>query len=331
MKAITIPSPGEPDALVLAEAPDPTAGQGEVRIRVAAAGVNRADVMQRKGFYPPPAGASAYPGLEVSGTIDALGEGVEGWAVGDEVCALLTGGGYAEQVAVPATQLLPIPAGVSLEDAAALPEVTCTVWSNVFLTANLQPGELFLCHGGSSGIGTMAIQLARAVGARVAVTAGSQDKLDVCRDLGAEVLINYRDEDFVARVKEASDGRGADVILDNMGAKYLPRNVDALAVNGRLVVIGLQGGAVGELNLGQLLTKRAAVIATSLRARPVEEKATIVAAVREHVWPLIAESGNGELGAVRPVIQATYPLADAAAAHRDLEASQHIGKLLLLP
>jgi putative PIG3 family NAD(P)H quinone oxidoreductase len=323
MQAITIPSPGGPDALVLAEVPDPTPAAGEVRIAVAAAGVNRADVMQRMGFYPPPEGASAYPGLEVSGTIDALGEGVTGWAVGDQVCALLTGGGYAERVCVPAAQVLPVPAGVSLRDAAALPEVVATVWSNVFLTANLQPGEVVLVHGGSSGIGTMAIQLAREAGATVAVTAGSAAKLAVCRDLGARILVNYRDEDFVAVVKEATGGAGADVVLDNMGAKYLPRNVEVLATNGRLVVIGLQGGVRGELDLGRLLSKRAAVIATSLRARPPAEKATIVAAVREHVWPLV------EAGRVRPVVHAAYPLGGAADAHREMESSAHIGKILL--
>ncbi len=325
MEAITIPVPGDADALVLDSVETPEPGPGEVRIAVTAAGVNRADVMQRMGFYDPPPGASAYPGLEVSGRIDALGESVVGWAVGDEVCALLAGGGYAEQVCVPAGQVLPVPAGIGLVEAAALPEVTSTVWSNVFLTANLQPGETFLVHGGSSGIGTMAIQLAREVGARVAVTAGSADKLAVCRALGAEILINYREQDFVEVLEAETDGHGADVILDNMGAKYLSRNVSALAINGRLVVIGLQGGAKGELDLGQLLRKRAAVIATSLRARPAAEKATIVAAVREHVWPLV------ESGRVKPVIQATYPLADAAAAHRELEASQHIGKLLLTP
>ncbi|MFN8099448.1 MAG: NAD(P)H-quinone oxidoreductase [Dermatophilaceae bacterium] len=323
MQAITIPQPGGPEALVLAEVPDPLPGQGEVRIRVAAAGVNRADVMQRLGFYPPPPGASAYPGLEVSGTIDVLGPGVEEWSVGDEVCALLTGGGYAELVCVPAGQVLPVPAGVALVDAAALPEVVCTVWSNVFLTANLQPGEVFLVHGGSSGIGTMAVQLAREAGATVAVTAGSQAKLDVCRDLGARILVNYRDEDFVAVVKAATDGTGANVILDNMGAKYLPRNVEVLATAGRLVVIGLQGGVKGELDLGRLLAKRGAVIATSLRSRPAAEKATIVAAVREHVWPLI------EAGRVRPVVHTAYGLREAVEAHRELEASTHIGKLLL--
>lgn len=324
MQAVTIPEPGGPEALVLAEVPDVEPAAGEVRVRVAAAGVNRADVMQRKGHYPPPRGASAYPGLEVSGRIDALGDGVTGWNVGDEVCALLSGGGYAEAVCVPAGQLLPIPAGVDLVDAAGLPEVACTVWSNIVMTAHLAAGETLLVHGGSSGIGTMAIQIARQLGARVAVTAGSADKLAVCRDLGAEILVNYRDEDFVERVTAATDGRGADVVLDNMGAKYLARNVDVLATGGRLVVIGLQGGVKAELDLGQLLTKRASVAATSLRARPTQEKAAIVAAVREHVWPWV------EAGQVRPVVHATYPLAEAARAHADLEASGHIGKLLLL-
>lgn len=323
MKAITIPQPGDPSALVLADVDAPEPRPGEVRLRVVAAGVNRADLMQRMGFYPPPPGAPEFPGLEVSGIIDAVGPQVEGWAVGDEVCALLAGGGYAEQVCVPAGQVLPVPGGVSLEDAAALPEVVSTVWSNVFMTANLLPGQTFLVHGGSSGIGTMAIQLAREVGAHVAVTAGSADKLEVCRELGAEILVNYKDQDFVSEVKAATGGSGADVILDNMGAAYLDRNVDALAVNGRLVVIGLQGGTKAELNLGQLLAKRAAVIATSLRARPAAEKATIVAAVREHVWPLI------ESGRVKPVIHSRHALAQAADAHRELEASGHIGKILL--
>ncbi|WP_427384123.1 NAD(P)H-quinone oxidoreductase [Janibacter sp. G56] len=323
MKAISISEPGDADVLTQIDTDAPEPGPGQVRISVVAAGVNRADVQQRKGVYPPPKGASPLPGLEVSGTIDALGEGVEAWKVGDEVCALLDGGGYAEQVVVPSEQVLPVPAGVDLADAAALPEVVATVWSNVFLTANLQPGETLLVHGGSSGIGTMAIQLATAIGAKVAVTAGSADKLEACRELGAQVLINYRDEDFVERIKEETDGRGADVILDVVGAKYLARNVDAVAVAGRLVVIGLLGGTKAELDLGTLLRKRAAVIATTLRARPLEEKAVIVAAVREHVWPLIED------GTVRAVIQSRHPLADAAQAHREMEASGHIGKILL--
>jgi putative PIG3 family NAD(P)H quinone oxidoreductase len=325
MKAITIPVPGDADALVLDDVPVPDPGPTDVLVTVAAAGVNRADLMQRQGFYDPPPGASPYPGLEVSGTVAAVGQEVEGWSVGDEVCALLSGGGYAEQVVVPAAQLLPVPEGVSLRDAAALPEVVCTVWSNVFMTASLQPGQTLLVHGGSSGIGTMAIQLAREIGAHVAVTAGSAAKLEACRDLGAEILVNYREQDFVEVLRERTGGSGADVILDNMGAKYLARNVEALATNGRLVVIGLQGGAKAELDLGALLRKRAAVVATSLRARPAAEKATIVAAVREHVWPLVAS------GRVRPIVHGTYPLAAAADAHRELEASTHIGKVLLTP
>ncbi|MEO7421942.1 MAG: NAD(P)H-quinone oxidoreductase [Ornithinibacter sp.] len=323
MRAITIPEFGGPDALVLDDVDAPQAGSGEVLVRVAAAGVNRADTMQRQGLYPPPKGESDVPGLEVSGVVDALGKGVDGWAVGDEVCALLSSGGYAELVAVPAGQLLPVPEGVSLVEAAALPEVVCTVWSNVFLTANLQPGETLLVHGGSSGIGTMAIQLARQVGAHVAVTAGSPEKLQACRELGAEVLVNYREEDFVERLREATDGHGADVILDNMGAKYLSRNVAALATSGRLVIIGMQGGSKGELDIGVLLAKRGAVIATGLRSRPAAEKATIVAAVREHVWPLVAA------GRVRPIVHSRFPLAEAAEAHRQMESSTHIGKILL--
>jgi putative PIG3 family NAD(P)H quinone oxidoreductase len=323
MHAITIEQPGGPEALVWAEVPDPVAGEGEVLVEVAASAVNRADVLQRQGFYDPPPGASRYPGLECSGRIVALGPGVSGWAVGDEVCALLSGGGYAERVAVPAGQLLPVPAGVDLVTAAALPEVAATVWSNVFLVAHLRPGETILIHGGSSGIGTLAIQLAKAVGATVAVTAGGPEKLARCKELGADVLIDYREQDFVAEVKAATGGAGADVILDIIGAKYLARNVDALAVNGRLAVIGLQGGVKAELNLGALLAKRAAITATSLRARPLDEKAAIVAAVREHVWPLV--SG----GLVRPVVHASYPMAEAAEAHRVMESSGHVGKLLL--
>lgn len=323
MRAVVIREPGDADVLELQEVEAPACGPGEVRIAVAATAVNRADVMQRQGHYPPPPGASPYPGLECSGRVTEVGEGVDGFSVGDEVCALLSGGGYAEQVVVPAGQVLPVPAGVDLLDAAALPEVVCTVWSNVFMTAGLQPGETLLVHGGSSGIGTMAVQLGRAVGARVAVTAGTPEKLDRCRALGAQVLVNYRQEDFVARVREATDGHGADVVLDNMGAAYLARNVEVLATNGRLVVIGLQGGRRAELDLGTLLAKRAAVIATSLRARPAAEKATIVAAVREHVWPLL-ESGD-----VRPVVHTRMPLADAAEAHRLLESSSHVGKIVL--
>ncbi|MFE6907173.1 NAD(P)H-quinone oxidoreductase [Streptomyces erythrochromogenes] len=323
MHAITIEQPGGPEALVWADVPDPVAGEGEVLVEVAASAVNRADLLQRQGFYDPPPGASRYPGLECSGRIAALGAGVSGWSVGDEVCALLAGGGYAQRVAVPAGQLLPVPTGVDLVTAAALPEVVTTVWSNVFMVAGLRPGETLLVHGGASGIGTMAIQLGKAVGATVAVTAGGPEKLARCKELGADVLIDYREQDFVAEVRAATGGAGADVILDIMGAKYLGRNVDALAVNGRLAVIGLQGGVKAELNLGALLAKRAAITATSLRARPLEEKAAIVAAVREHVWPLVAA------GRVRPVVHAAFPMAQAAEAHRVLESSAHVGKLLL--
>ncbi|MFF7406775.1 NAD(P)H-quinone oxidoreductase [Streptomyces murinus] len=324
MHAITIPEPGGPEALVWDEVPDPVAGEGEVLVEVVASAVNRADVLQRQGFYNPPPGASPYPGLECSGRIAAIGPGVSGWTVGDEVCALLAGGGYAQKVVVPAGQLLPVPEGVDLVQAAALPEVACTVWSNVFMISHLRPGETLLVHGGSSGIGTMAIQLAKAVGAKVAVTAGTKEKLERCAELGADILINYREQDFVAEVEEATGGAGADVILDNMGAKYLDRNVRTLAINGRLAIIGLQGGAKGELNIGTLLHKRAAVTATSLRARPVEEKTAIVAAVREHVWPLLAA------GRVRPVVDRELPMTQAAEAHRVVEESGHIGKVLLV-
>ncbi|MDN0200412.1 NAD(P)H-quinone oxidoreductase [Streptomyces sp. S.PNR 29] len=324
MHAITIPEPGGPEALVWDEVPDPVPGEGGVLVEVVASAVNRADILQRQGFYDPPPGASPYPGLECSGRIADIGPGVAGWAVGDEVCALLAGGGYAEKAVVPAGQLLPVPQNVDLAKAAALPEVACTVWSNVFMIAHLRPGETLLVHGGSSGIGTMAIQLAKAVGAKVAVTAGSKEKLDHCAGLGADILINYREQDFVTEVRKATDGAGADVILDIMGAKYLDSNVRALAVNGRLAIIGMQGGVKGELNIGALLGKRAAITATSLRARPLEEKASIVAAVREHVWPLLAA------GHVRPVVDREFPMPDAAAAHRVVEESGHVGKVVLV-
>ena len=326
MRAVTVREPGGPEVLTWSEVPDPEPGPGEVLLDVAATAVNRADVMQRQGHYPPPPGAPEWPGLECSGTVAALGDGVTGWSVGDEVCALLAGGGYAERVAVPAEQVLPVPAGVGLVEAAALPEVVCTVWSNVFDTARLAPGESLLVHGGASGIGTMAVELAARHGARVLVTAGSPEKLARCRELGAHVAISYRDEDFVERVREETDGRGVDVVLDNMAAAYLPRNVAALAVGGRLVVIGLQGGRRGELDLGALLAKRASVTATSLRGRPVrgpDGKAPIVAAVRERVWPAV------EAGEVRPVVDRVLPLRDAAEAHRVVEAGEHVGKVLL--
>jgi putative PIG3 family NAD(P)H quinone oxidoreductase len=323
MHAITIPEPGGPEVLTWSEVPDLEPGFGEVLIDVEASAVNRADLMQRQGFYPPPPGASEYPGMECSGRIAALGAGVKGWKIGDEVCALLAGGGYAEQVVAPATQLLPIPEGISVVEAAALPEVYCTVWSNVFALARLAPGEAFLVHGGAGGIGTAAIQLAAAYGARVFTTA-STAKHERCRALGAERAIDYRSEDFVQVVKEATEGRGVDVILDNMGAKYLDRNVDALATNGRLVIIGLQGGAKGELNVGKLLTKRGTVHATSLRGRPLGEKAEIIEDVKAHVWPLLS------VGKLRPVIDRFVALPDAAEAHRALDSGDVIGKVLLV-
>jgi putative PIG3 family NAD(P)H quinone oxidoreductase len=323
MRAITITAPGGPDVLRIAEVPDPMPAAGEVLIDITASGVNRADLLQRQGLYPPPPGAPPYPGLECSGRISAVGQEVTGWQVGDEACALLSGGGYAERVAVPAGQLLPVPAGVTVTDAAALPEVACTVYSNVVQIAGLTAGETLLVHGGASGIGTMAIQLGRALGARVACTAGTPAKLDRCRELGCDLAISYADDDFVEAISEFTDGRGADVILDIMGAVYLERNVTALAPDGRLLVIGLQGGARAELDLSQLLRKRASVHATSLRARPAEQKAAIVAGVLDRVWPMVID------GRIRPVIETTVPLAEAAQAHRLLEAGAQIGKILL--
>ncbi len=301
-------------------------GIDEVLIEISAAGVNRADLLQAAGNYPPPPGASDILGLEVSGRIAAVGEGVSEWTVGQEVCALLAGGGYAESVIVPAAQVMPIPAGVSVPDAAALPEVACTVWSNLVMAAHLAPGEVLLVHGGASGVGTHAIQVAKERGAVVAVTAGSDEKLDLCRELGADILINYRDDDFVEHVRRSTDGAGADVILDIMGAAYLDRNLDVLAADGRLVIIGMQGGAKGELNIGKLVGKRLQVIGTALRARPVggpHGKGDIVAAVVESVWPMIAA------GRVRPVIGARFPLAQAEEAHRALAAGEVSGKILL--
>jgi putative PIG3 family NAD(P)H quinone oxidoreductase len=323
MRAIVVRTPGGPDALTWGEVDEPQAGPGEVVLEVAATAVNRADLLQRQGHYPPPAGASDVIGLECSGRIAALGADVGGWQVGDEACALLAGGGYAERVAVPVGQLLPIPRGVDLVDAAALPEVACTVWSNVFMLARLLPGEAFLVHGGSGGIGTMAIQVAKRHGAQVLCTAGTPEKLDRCRELGADVAISYRDEDFVEVAREATDGRGVDVILDNMGAKYLGRNLDALATGGRTVTIGLQGGTRGELNLGLLLAKRASVFGTALRARPLQEKAEVVAEVLGHVWPMV------EAGEVRPVVGARLALGEAAEAHRMVEEGRHVGKVVL--
>ena len=315
------------DKLVWQEVPDVSPGPGEVLIKVTAAGVNRADVLQAAGMYPPPPGASEIIGMEVSGVISEIGaeagSGVTEWSVGQDVCALLSGGGYAEYVAAPAGQLMPIPSGVDLADAAGLPEVACTVWSNLVLTAHLGQGQLLLMHGGASGIGTHAIQVARALGARVAVTAGSAAKLDVCRDLGAEITINYRDEDFVARLRQEN---GAHVIFDIMGASYLDRNIDALATDGQLVIIGMQGGVKGELNIGKLLAKRARVIGTTLRGRPVSgpnSKSEIVAAVTASVWPMIAD------GRVKPIIGARIPIQEAAEAHKKLASGDVHGKIVL--
>lgn len=323
MRAITITAPGGPEVLAIAEVPDPEPAAGEVVIDVAAAGLNRADLLQRQGLYPPPPGAPPYPGMECSGRISRLGSDVTGWKIGDEVCALLAGGGYAERVAVSAGQLLPVPAGISVIDAAALPEAACTVHSNVVTLAGLAPGEAFLVHGGASGIGTMAIQLTRALGARVMCTAGSAAKLDFCRELGADLAISYTAEDFVAAIADFTSGAGADVILDIIGASYLQRNVTALATGGRLMVIGLQGGTRAELDLNALLRKRARVHATTLRGRPDAEKAAIVGAVREQVWPLV------ESGQIRSVIETVLPLAEADQAHRLMEAGGHVGKILL--
>ncbi|WP_248959638.1 NAD(P)H-quinone oxidoreductase [Sphaerisporangium perillae] len=316
MHAIVVSRPGGPEVLEWREVPDPRPTRGEVLIEVTAAGVNRADLMQRQGLYPPPPGASEIPGLECSGVISEVGEDVEGFAPGDQVCALLAGGGYAEKVAVPWEQVLRVPSGVTPVEAAALPEVACTVWSNVFMVARLRRGETLLVHGGASGIGTFAVQLGKAFGSRVVVTVGSAEKAARCLELGADEAINYRETDFAEKVK-------ADVILDIIGAKYLGKNVSALNTGGRLVVIGLQGGIQGELNLGALLAKRASIHATALRSRPVPEKGVIVRGVGENVWPLVSA------GAVRPIVHAVVPMAEAAEAHRILESGQHIGKVLL--
>jgi len=324
MLAIRVENPGPDSRLVLEETATPSPGPGEVLLRVAAAGVNRADLGQRAGVYPPPAGASEILGMEVSGTVVGLGEGVTTVAHGDEVCALLSGGGYAEHVVVDAGLLLPVPEGVDLISAAALPETTATVWSNLVLVAGLRAGETVLIHGGGSGIGTTAIQIASAIGARVAVTAGSPRKLDACRALGADILINYREQDFVERIATETDG-GVDVILDPVGGDYLARDVEALALGGRVVFIGNQSGAQGSLDIGTLMRKRAAVHATTLRARPLEERRAIVEQVRAEVWPLVAA------GTVRPVVDEVVPLAEAERAHDVMRSSGHIGKLLLTP
>ena len=327
MYAIVTREHGGPEVLEWSEVPDPQPGQGEVVIDIAATAVNRADLLQRQGFYPPPPGASEILGLECSGRIAALSIGVSTWRVGDEVCALLSGGGYAEQVAVPAAHLLPVPAGVTLEEAGGLPEVACTVWSNLVGVARLQAGELVLIQGGSGGVGTHAIQVAAALGAKVAATAGSPERLRKCRELGAELAFNYHAKDIAEQLRGASNGRGADVILDNMGAAALADNIDRLAPGGRLIVIGMQGGGKTEINLGKLLRKCGVVAATNLRGRPTEGpdgKAAIVASVRAGLWPLI------ESGRVSPVVHTKLPMSEAAKAHRLFDEGGVVGKVLLL-
>ena len=323
MTAIEIREPGGPEVLVSASRPRPEPGPGEVLIKVAAAGVNRPDVLQRLGGYPPPPGASDIPGLEIAGPIVALGEGVAGWAPGDEVSALVTGGGYAEYCAAPAVQCLPVPEGLGLAEAAAMPETFFTVWSNVFDRGGLTAGESFLVHGGSSGIGTTAIQLARAFGARVFATAGSAEKCAACQALGAERAINYREEDFVAVTRETTGGKGLDLILDMVGGDYVQRNIEALAPDGRLVYIAFLGGSKVEVNLLPMMLKRLTLTGSTLRARSPEFKAAIADNLRQKVWPLI------EKGEVKPVIAETFPLAEAAAAHGLMESSTHIGKIVL--
>lgn len=310
--------------LKLQEVEDPKIKDDEVMIRIAATAVNRADTLQRQGKHPPPKGDSPYPGLECSGTIEAIGSNVHRWKVGDQVCALVGGGGYAQKVAVSARQVLPVPPGVSLQDAAGFPEVACTVWSTVFMTSRLTKGETFLIHGGSSGIGTFAIQLAKHLGVKVFITAGSEEKIAACKDLGADVCINYKTEDFVARVKEETGGKGVDVILDNIGGSYLQRNLESLNYDGRLFIIGFMGGAATEVNLSSLLVKRLTVQAAGLRSRSPENKANIVSEVEKNVWPAIAS------GKIKPVVYKSFPLEEAVEAHQLLESSKHVGKIILL-
>jgi NADPH2:quinone reductase len=325
VRAVTVPVPGGPEALVVTELPDPVAGPGQVLLDVAAAGVNRADLLQRAGHYPSPAGAPDWPGLEVAGTVAAVGAGVDAWSVGDQVCALLGGGGYAERVVVDATHVLPVPDGVGLVEAAALPEAVCTAWSNLVDVGRLRAGEQVLVHGGSGGVGSAAIQISAALGARVLTTAGGPERGERCRALGAAVAIDHRTQDLADAVREATGGRGVDVVLDVLGAGALAANLASLAVEGRLVVIGTQRGRRGEIDLGLLMTRRAAVLGTTLRARPAAQKTALVAAVREHVWPMVAD------GRVRPVVHARVPLDDAARAHRMLDSGEVFGKLLLVP
>jgi len=324
MTAVEIREPGPPQVLRAVQRPVPQPGPGEVLIKIAAAGVNRPDVMQRKGIYPPPPGVTDIPGLELAGEVVLLGEGVHEPALGAHVCALVAGGGYAQYVSAPAVQCLPVPPSLTLEQAAVLPETFFTVWLNLFERARLRKGETLLVHGGASGIGTTAILLGKAFEARVIVTAGSAQKCAACRELGADVAINYREGDFVEATLRATDGKGADVILDMVGGDYLPRNTAAAAVEGRIALIATQGGNKAELDLRPLMVKRLTITASTLRAQPVENKGRIAAALRQHVWPLFETSG------LKPVIHARFPLADAAGAHRLMESDAHIGKIVLL-
>lgn len=323
MRAVVVTTPGDADVLTLAQVAEPVAADTEVRIRVAAAGLNGADLSQRRGYYPSPAGAPEWPGLEVSGEIDQVGSSVHGWAVGDRVCALLPGGGYAEYVTVDAGLVLPVPPGVDLVEAAGLPEVAATVWSNVFQLGRLAEGETLLVHGGSSGIGSMAIQLGRVFGATVIATAGSPVKVEFCRSLGAEAAIDYRESDFVEVVRDVTDGRGVDVVLDIVGGAYIARDLDALAVGGRIMSIATRDRTPASIDTGLLMSKRARIWGTTLRARPLAERVAIIAGVREHVWPHLAA------GRIHPVIDSVFPLEDAAQAHRRMESSAHLGKILL--
>jgi len=323
MRAVVVPAPGDADVLTIAERPDPVPAAGEVRIHVAAAGLNGADLSQRRGSYPPPPGAPDWPGLEVSGVVDAVGDGVDAWNVGDRVCALLPGGGYAELVTVDAGLVLPVPDGVDLVEAAGLPKVAATVWSNVFDLGRLAAGEALLVHGGSSGIGTMSIQLGRALGADVIATAGSEEKAAFCREVGAHAAVDYRNQDFVEAARAFTDGRGVDVVLDIVGGAYISRDLDALATGGRILSIAVRDRTPAAVDMGLLMRKRASIHGSTLRARPLAERVAIIAAVRANVWPLLAD------GRVRPVIDSVFPLEDAAAAHRRMESSAHRGKILL--
>ena len=325
MRAVTISGPGPSGKLSISSLNHPNAGQSDVVITVAAAGVNRADLLQRAGYYPPPANAPDWPGLEISGTVKRVGHGVSRWRAGDRVVALLEGGGYAEEVAVRETQVLPVPDGMDLVDAAALPEAACTVWNNLVDVGGLRPGEWVLVHGGSGGIGSIAIQVAKALGAHVATTAGGPERAARCAELGADVVVDHRQEDFVEAVHAATDGRGADVVLDLLGGGALGDNVRVLARGGRLVVIGMQQGRRGELDLSALLARRGTISGTLLRSRPPEEKARIVADTEQHLWPLFAT------GRVRPVIHARIPFAEAQSAHDLLESGEAFGKVLLVP